>query len=278
MQSTSERGTESRLESSSRVIAILAGTVAIVVALLLVPAVILAGLPIAVALLVLVAAVVGPTVLLAKSRGGAEEHVLELVGATLPPEPGVSRMANVVEGLCLTMGMPKPRLLWLDAPEPIALAATGPSSPGAIVVSSGFVSEMDRMETEAVVAHLLVGLRSGTYEAHCFAITMHDLMSRWGLGSLAGSVLSRTMTVQSPHAIDAEACRVTRYPPALVSALSKISSHEHVGGGGRGVIGRVGCLLFALPGEGDAAGGDGLPSLGEVRLTAGERIDLIKEI
>lgn len=211
----------------------------------------------------------------------AEDSVLKGLAVSEATTDEAARLHNVVEGLCLSMGMTKPRLWTLALEEPVALAASQPHSVGSIVVSTGFVGTMDRMETEAVVAHLLVRLRSGDAQARTFFLAASRFLARFGLARLGSRVLASSLMSEPVNLVDLAACRVTRYPPGLMSALDKMSSTEDVAVASprlRQVLEHARGLLALEPGAGDVSGADTVPSLDGVRLSASERIELLKEM
>jgi heat shock protein HtpX len=71
------------------------------------------------------------------------------------------RLYNLVDGLCLTAGVVPPALHVVsdDAPNAVVVAISPNKS--AIAVTTGMLMECDRVELEAVVAHLIARLRSG---------------------------------------------------------------------------------------------------------------------
>jgi Zn-dependent protease with chaperone function len=121
------------------------------------------------------------------------------VTATADDHP---RFVNIARGLAGDLGITVPRLLVARKPGPNAFVA-----PGALAVTHDLLQGYTRTELEAVVAHCLVRLRDG------------------GLGwALAASAIpggERWATPQVDRALDARAAAVTRYPPALASAIRK---------------------------------------------------------
>ena len=131
-----------------------------------------------------------------------------------------ARIFNVVEGLCVVSGDPRPSLEIAKTDFPIAIAV-GTSGHAAIIVSDSFCELMDRVETEAVMAHLLWRIRSGDTELTAYMRSLVTYFSRIGLRSVARLIVGRIVQPQSPLWADIAACQATRYPPALASALEK---------------------------------------------------------
>src|SRR6478672_695738 len=64
-----------------------------------------------------------------------------------------ARLHNLVEGLCIASGLPKPRIYVIDDPSPNAFATGRNPSHAAIAVTSGLLEKMNRVELEGVLAH-----------------------------------------------------------------------------------------------------------------------------
>ena len=139
----------------------------------------------------------------------AEERTTRLIGPTrdLGDDVAELRFANLVEGLAPTAGIPRPHCLLVDDPAPNALAFGRTARTGYLVVTSGLVAHLSRMELEAVVAHCAVRLRAGAFAYATTAVA-------FGLRPRAAD----------PAAADLAAVAVTRYPPGLIGALRVIGS------------------------------------------------------
>ncbi|GAC1601433.1 MAG: hypothetical protein NVS3B21_29060 [Acidimicrobiales bacterium] len=144
----------------------------------------------------------------------AEARVLALVGpvrdAVLPTE---ARLLNLVEGLAPSAGVARPRCVVLDDPAPNALALGRNARYGCIVVTSGLLSSLSRMELEGVVARALVDIRDGTTAAPTVAV------------AVGGVQLLRHVAPPGPAvSTDLAAVGLTRYPPGLSAALRRLSA------------------------------------------------------
>lgn len=205
-------------------------------------------------------------------RNGAFASAVGQVQTRPASDDEVARVLNVVDGLCAVSGDRRPRIEMVDHDWPIAFAIASEGEESRIVVSGGFVSSMDRVETEAVMAHLLWRIRSGNAEFVTWYMAFHAFLSRLGLGSVAQRLAGVTGSSSTTVWADLAACQVTRYPPALVSALEKCRGR---------FIGTVvlAPLWFALPEDGGAApAASALHSLGLVHSSLDERISILKEI
>lgn len=227
----------------------------------------------------LISAAVGLIVgaLLVRSiRRSAESAVLAQVGGVPVSEADHARLINIVDGLCVVGGDQRPALRVVEAGFPIALAVAMPGSAGTIVVSSGFMQSMGRIETEAVVAHLMSRLRCADIALTTYLLSVSRVLGRIGLTSVARKAVKRATNESSVLVADIAACQATRYPPALISALEVVVQNSNE------TINRIGArpLWFATPhkSRNDTTSDTELSSLGFVRPSIDGRITVLKEI
>lgn len=205
----------------------------------------------------------------------SEEAVVSSLGG-VPADPvGQARLLNLVEGLCLMSGAARPEVLVVEGDAPAALAAHESGSAGTIVVTSGFASTFGRVEMEAVLAHLVARIRSGEVALATYVVALGMMFSRLGLGAVGRWVRRTTLEESAILAGDIAACRTTRYPPALVSALETMRDAA----GATGLPVHTAPLWFAVPGSGgDASGGAGIPIIDAFQPPLADRIAICKEI
>jgi heat shock protein HtpX len=216
------------------------------------------------------------TFLLMRSvRRNSESVALSQLPSMAASEVSEARLFNVVDGLCVVGGDQRPALRIANADFPVAIAVAAPNSAGTIVVSSGFVATMDRVETEAVMAHLLSRIRNGDVALSTFMISLAALLARLGLSVVAQRLSAKLSDSRRLIWADIAGCQATRYPPAMVSALEKVQSHK-------GSIGDLAVtqLWFAVPGNqvNDTTGVGKLPIVSSVPVSVAERIAVLKEI
>ena len=176
--------------------------------------------------------------------------------------PDYVRYHNVVEGLCLAAGLPKPALYVVDDPAPNAFATGRNPDHAALAVTTGLLEMMNRVELEGVVAHELSHVQNYDILVTTVAVTavgaivlLADLGLRltfWGGGgddddsgglgavlgiaALALLVLAPIVAVVMQFAMsrrrellaDASGVHLTRYPPGLISALEKLQRDQAV--------------------------------------------------
>jgi heat shock protein HtpX len=102
------------------------------------------------------------------------------------------RFHNIVEGLCIASGLPKPRLYIVDDPAPNAFATGRNPRHAAVAVTTGLLEKMNRVELEGVLAHELSHIKNYDVLVSTLAVTMvgvvailADLgirMMWWGMG------------------------------------------------------------------------------------------------
>lgn len=178
-----------------------------------------------------------------------------------PADPDrYARLHNLVEGLCIAAGLPKPRVYVVDDDAPNAFATGRDPKHAAIAVTTGLLDKLNRIELEGVLAHELSHVKNYDILVSTLAVTMVGLvalLSDWGLRFLwwggprhrddqreggAGpaavmAVLGFAMLLLAPLAAklmqfavsrrrealaDVTGVSLTRYPPGLVSALEKL--------------------------------------------------------
>ena len=230
-----------------RTAAILATAAGVVLVVGLV-VVLLAGLGIVgVAVVVLLAVAVA--VLTDRNAG----RVAVAVTGARPAEGRESlRFHNLTEGLCIAAGLPKPQLYVIDD-EALNAFTAGPNPKRAVLaVTTGLLDTLNRIELEGVLAHELSQIRNLDTATSSVAVVglagpvlLADLGRRPAGGdatprSALVTVLARpavVLLVLAPvarwalrraidprRALDADAAgvRLTRYPPGLTSALTKL--------------------------------------------------------
>ncbi len=78
---------------------------------------------------------------------------------------------NVVEGLCIATGLPKPKIYIVDDPAPNAFAFGRSPSRSGVAVTSGLLNLMSRRELEGVLAHELSHIKNRDVQVTTLAVT-----------------------------------------------------------------------------------------------------------
>ena len=183
------------------------------------------------------------------------------------------RLANIVEGVCLLVGVPEPALVVAPGTAANATAFGRQSDRATLVVTQGLLDSLSRIELEAAVARLLTQVRDGRAAYLTTAVTTVGLPALlWpALWPLVQARVRREASTGSDFDDDAEAVRLTRYPPGLASALETMSAE-----GVRTAAPRVTWPLWlADPRAGAAAAADGLP---DYRADLETRVAVLREL
>ncbi|MDQ1404015.1 MAG: heat shock protein HtpX, partial [Actinomycetota bacterium] len=181
-------------------------------------------------------------------------------------EQQYARLHNVVEGLCIAAGLPKPRLYVIEDAAPNAFATGRDPKHAAVAVTTGLLEKMNRVELEGVLAHELSHVKNYDILVSTLAVTLVGviaLMSEWGLrflwwggprhdndrnegGGGAGLILAGlgfVLLILTPivarlmqfaisrrreSLADVSGVALTRYPPGLISALEKLKDDTTV--------------------------------------------------
>jgi heat shock protein HtpX len=190
---------------------------------------------------------------------------LRLSRAVPADEVTYARLHNLVEGLCIAAGLPKPRVYVVDDPAPNAFATGRNPQHAAIAVTTGLLEKLNRVELEGVLAHELSHIKNYDILVTTLAVTlvgvvtlMADFAIRalwWGgaarrggrnqgggaagvvallgfvlllLAPLLGRIMQAAVSRRRESLADISAASLTRYPPGLISALEKLRDDRTV--------------------------------------------------
>ncbi len=163
-----------------------------------------------------------------KGPGGASSRSGLESGAGSGPSDagGQPRLENVVDGVCLLVGVPVPALAVAPTAAANATAFGRRLDRSTLVVTQGLLDTLNRIELEAVVARLLTQIRDGRAAYLSTAVTTVGLPALlWpALWPLVQARTEREASTGSDFDDDAEAVRLTRYPPGLADALETMSA------------------------------------------------------
>ena len=148
---------------------------------------------------------------------GASSRALSSLSAT-PLVPGSRpRLENVLEGLCMTGGVSDPSVHLVESPAMNALVIAD-AERADLVLTTGLVDGLGRLELEGVIANLLGRVRDGSAR---YGTTVVALL---GSSGAAARRLARGLGEQRSVHSDLAAVDMTRYPPGLISALERMSA------------------------------------------------------
>jgi len=176
------------------------------------------------------------------------------------------RLHNIVDGLAIAAGIPKPRAYVVPEQAPNAYATGRDPEHSSIAVTQGLLDAMNRVELEGVVAHemshildrdMLVGTIVATLVGAVVLISEFFMRALWwgGVGGrrgndrgggpaeavlfavglvllilapIVGQVVRFAMSRQREYLADAQGAMLTRYPPGLTAALKKIAAASSI--------------------------------------------------
>ena len=175
------------------------------------------------------------------------------------------RLHNIVEGLAIAAGVPKPRVYIVPEQAPNAFATGRDPQHSSVAVTQGLLQIMNRVELEGVIGHelshvmdrdILVGTVVATLVGA--AVLLSEFFMRswlWGgfrgrrgndsgggglelvifalgfvllvIAPIAGQIIKLAVSRNREYLADAQGALLTRYPPGLISALKKIEAAPH---------------------------------------------------
>lgn len=150
----------------------------------------------------------------------AESIVLSRTGARPVEADAHAQLHNLVEGLCLSLGVQRPRLYVVDDPAPNALVTGLRPHDAALVVTRGLLDKLNRVELEGVLARELSLVKTDDVAL----ATMAALYAK----VLGPRIVTSLVAAYRDQEADLAGVGYTRYPPALCAALVKIRDDETV--------------------------------------------------
>jgi heat shock protein HtpX len=210
----------------------------------------------------LVGAVALAIVLSLGSFFGGDRLVLASTRAREVTSQEQARLHNIVEGLSIAAGIPKPRVYVIPEQAPNAFATGRNPEHSSVAVTEGLLATMNRVELEGVIGHelshvvdrdILVGTIVATLVGAVVLISEFFLRSWWWggfrgrrggdsggggaeaivfaiglvllvLAPIIGQIVRFAVSRQREFLADAQGALLTRYPPGLASALRKIGA------------------------------------------------------
>lgn len=186
----------------------------------------------------------------------SDKIVLSMSGAKEVTRKNAREIYNIVENLCITAGLPVPKIYVIQDSALNAFATGRDPEHGVIVLTTGIIQRLEKVELEGVLAHELshIGNRDILISTVLvvlvgFVTLLADWMRRWFLwggsrrnnrsGGAIFVILALVLSFLAPlfatlmklaisrkreFLADASGALLTRYPEGLASALEKISS------------------------------------------------------
>ncbi len=149
----------------------------------------------------------------------ADTSILASIDATVVPAGDEPRLRNLVDGLCVSNGLPVPTLAVVDDATVNCLTIGRSPSSSTVVFTRGLLDTLDRIQLEGVVARHLAVIKSG--EAHLGTVLAP-------FAAFAPSLVARAIPQRYDLLADLEGVGLTRYPPGLTSALERARGNTRV--------------------------------------------------
>jgi len=210
----------------------------------------------------------------------SDSVALRLSGAKKATKEEYRELYRIVENLCISQGVPMPKIYIIDDSSPNAFATGRNPSHSSIAVTTGIIEVLDKSELEGVLAHELshiknydILLSSVVVVLIGFLSIMSDifLRSMWFRGRddrnnggglvvligialailapIAGMLMQLAISRKREYLADATGALITRYPEGLASALEKISMSNPM----KKINSSTAHLFFADPAKNDSS-------------------------
>ncbi|MDP3836929.1 MAG: M48 family metallopeptidase [bacterium] len=209
--------------------------------------------------LILPIAVIISTLMSFISYWYSDKIVLSMSGAKQVDRNNGRELYRLVENLCITAGLPIPKIYIIEDSAPNAFATGRDPKHAAIAFTSGILGKLEKTELEGVIAHELshVGNRDILIATVAtvlvgIVVLLADWFRHWSflggnrrdnnnnsqvgtimvvvaiafaiLAPLFAQLLKLAVSRKREFAADADAALLTRYPEGLARALEKLSA------------------------------------------------------
>lgn len=165
---------------------------------------------------------------------------------------------RIVENLCISVGLPTPRIYIINEEQPNAFATGRDEKHAVVAVTKGLLTRLERSELEGVIAHELAHVKNKDILLQTIVVVMAGLISIasdfflrsmfWGgsdndrgknpvililgilaivLAPIAATIIQLSISRKREFLADATGALITRYPDGLANALKKISEDSH---------------------------------------------------
>jgi len=189
----------------------------------------------------------------------SDKIVLGMSGAKEIDHEKNKEIYHLVENLCITSGLPIPKIYIIEDSAPNAFATGRDAQHGVICLTTGIIQKLEKIELEGVIAHELshIGNRDILLSTVVvvlvgFVTLLADWFRRWAffggrsrdndgeggqlrvilmilavvlsiLAPIAAMLMQLAISRKREFLADADGALLTRYPEGLAKALEKIS-------------------------------------------------------
>jgi len=192
----------------------------------------------------------------------SDKIVLAMSRARLIKKEDAPELYRIVENLCITAGLPLPRIFIIDEMAPNAFATGRDAKRAVVAVTRGILEKLDRSELEGVIAHELSHIGNKDMLLQTVVVVLVGLVAllsdwflRWSffggrrrnsdndsgqlgaimliigvilaiLSPLIATLIQLAISRKREFLADASGALLTRYPEGLARALEKISQDQ----------------------------------------------------
>jgi len=191
----------------------------------------------------------------------SDKIVLGMSGAKEITHDNAREIFHLVENLCITAGLPMPRIYIIEDSAPNAFATGRDPEHGVICLTTGIIQKLEKSELEGVIAHELshIGNRDILISTVIvvlvgFVTLLADWFRHWAfwggkdndnnnsgqlrllliiiavvlsiLAPIAAMLMQLAISRKREFLADADGALLTRYPEGLARALEKISADQ----------------------------------------------------
>lgn len=207
---------------------------------------------------ILVVAVIFSALISVASYWWSDKIVLAMSGAKEVTHENAREIYHIVENLCITAGLPVPKIYVIRDSSPNAFATGRDPEHAVIALTTGIIEKLEKKELEGVIAHELshIGNRDMLLSTVIvvlvgFVALLADFFRRWAwfgrgdndreggqlglilfvagiilsiLAPIAAILIQLAISRKREFLADADGALLTRYPEGLARALEKISA------------------------------------------------------
>jgi heat shock protein HtpX len=220
-----------------------------------------------------------------------------------------AQLHNIMEGLAIAAGVPKPALYVIEEEAPNAFATGRDPEHASVAVTTGLLNITKRVELEGVLAHELSHVKNRDVLVGTLAATLVGVVALlagwmrsalfWGgmgrggrrgraggvlailaivavlLAPLAAQLIRFAVSRRREYLADADGALLTRYPPGLASALRKIGASSNTM---RVANNATAHLWFNQPSRAAGEGHTGVERLFSTHPPISDRIRVLEEM
>ena len=187
----------------------------------------------------------------------SDKIVLSMAGAKLIQKKDNPTLYRIVENLCITAGLPFPKIYIINESQPNAFATGRNAKHAVVAVTQGLLDKLEKVELEGVIAHELSHIKNKDMLLQTMVVVLVGIIamashiflriSFYGggrkrdskgnagaiifvlgivaavLAPIAANLIKLAVSRKREFLADASGALITRYPEGLARALEKIA-------------------------------------------------------